>query len=155
MAPGTRPRAGRWGWIQAQAGQADDSNGLVTWNQLRKRGRSPKRLLGRPRVRSEPLSRRVTQTGMGNGTATSLVRAMDKHGGAIGSRALPNKEWVSLDSRCVIERHDDQRFRWSERMWSPPPESNRRPHPYPRWSAPCVRRRPLAAPHDTAAVVGT
>jgi DNA-binding NarL/FixJ family response regulator len=33
MAPGTRPRAGRWGWIQGQAGQADDSNGLVTWNQ--------------------------------------------------------------------------------------------------------------------------
>jgi hypothetical protein len=24
----------------------------------------------------------------------------------------------------------DQRFRWSEHVWSPPPESNRRPHPY-------------------------
>src|SRR5215217_6034873 len=23
-----------------------------------------------------------------------------------------------------------QHFRWSEPMWSPPPESNRRPHPY-------------------------
>jgi hypothetical protein len=28
------------------------------------------------------------------------------------------------------EREDDQRLRWSEPMWSPPPESRRRPHPY-------------------------
>ena len=28
------------------------------------------------------------------------------------------------------ERRTDQRFRWSEPVWSPPPESNRRPHPY-------------------------
>jgi len=28
--------------------------------------------------------------------------------------------------RCAT----DQRLRWSSRMWSPPPESNRRPHPY-------------------------
>src|SRR5829696_10484180 len=27
-------------------------------------------------------------------------------------------------------RRTDQRFRWSAYMWSPPPESNRRPHPY-------------------------
>src|SRR5207247_3847140 len=36
----------------------------------------------------------------------------------------------SQDGKCLIERHNNQRFRWSERMWSPPPESNRRPHPY-------------------------
>ena len=36
----------------------------------------------------------------------------------------------SLDGRYRIERHGDQRFRWSETMWSPPPESNRRPHPF-------------------------
>jgi hypothetical protein len=36
----------------------------------------------------------------------------------------------SLDGRCVIERQGNQRFCWSEPMWSPPPESNRRPHPY-------------------------
>src|SRR5215217_809819 len=28
------------------------------------------------------------------------------------------------------EREDDQRLRWSSVWWSPPPESNRRPHPY-------------------------
>src|SRR4029453_19288111 len=28
------------------------------------------------------------------------------------------------------EREDDQRLRWSSAWWSPPPESNRRPHPY-------------------------
>src|SRR5215212_12199658 len=27
-------------------------------------------------------------------------------------------------------REDDQRLRWSSAWWSPPPESNRRPHPY-------------------------
>jgi hypothetical protein len=36
----------------------------------------------------------------------------------------------SLDGRCLILRHGNQRFRWSEPIWSPPPESNRRPHPY-------------------------
>ena len=36
----------------------------------------------------------------------------------------------SLDGRGLIERDDDQRLCWAERMWSPPPESNRRPHPY-------------------------
>ena|SRR5215217_4806086 len=36
----------------------------------------------------------------------------------------------SLDGRGLIERGSDQRFCWSEPMWSPPPESNRRPHPY-------------------------
>ena len=29
-----------------------------------------------------------------------------------------------------LERQDGQRFRWSSSWWSPPPESNRRPHPY-------------------------
>jgi hypothetical protein len=117
-------------WIQAQAGQADDSNGLVTWNHLRKRRRPTKRLLSRPRMRSEPLRRRVTQNRDGNGTATSLVRAMDKHRGAIGSPSASQQGIGSLAGRCVIERHDDQRLSWSEPAWSPPPESNRRPHPY-------------------------
>jgi hypothetical protein len=94
MAPGTRPRAGRWGWIQAQAGQADDSNGLVTWNQLRKRGRSPKRLLGRPRMRSEPLSRRVTQTGMGTARQRRWSELWTSTEGQLAVRALPNKGWV-------------------------------------------------------------
>jgi len=94
MAPGTRRRAGRWGWIQAQAGQADDSNGLVTWNHLRKRRRSPKRLLGRPRMRSEPLSRRVTQTGMGTARQRRWSELWTSTGGQLAVRALSNKGWV-------------------------------------------------------------
>jgi hypothetical protein len=43
---------------------------------------------------------------------------------------------ASLDRKCFPtvqpnpERRTDQRLRWSRPMWSPPPESNRRPHPY-------------------------
>jgi hypothetical protein len=33
----------------------------------------------------------------------------------------------------------DQRLRWSEPVWSPPPESNRRPHPYHVSPAPAMR----------------
>jgi hypothetical protein len=95
MAPGTRPRAGRWGWIQAQASQADDSNGLVTWNHLRKRRRSPKRLLGRPRMRSEPLSSRVTQTGMGTARQRRWSELWTSTEGQLAVRALPNKGWFS------------------------------------------------------------
>jgi hypothetical protein len=36
----------------------------------------------------------------------------------------------SPDGSCLIEHHADLRFGWSEPVWSPPPESNRRPHPY-------------------------
>src|SRR5918992_3618255 len=32
--------------------------------------------------------------------------------------------------RSDPRREDDQRLRWSSACWSPPPESNRRPHPY-------------------------
>ena len=42
-------------------------------------------------------------------------------------------------------RGTDQRLRWSAVVWSPPPESNRRPHPYhgsaaKRRANPCCRR---------------
>jgi hypothetical protein len=37
---------------------------------------------------------------------------------------------TSLPRRTDPEREDDQRLRWSSAWWSPPPESNRRPHPY-------------------------
>jgi hypothetical protein len=36
----------------------------------------------------------------------------------------------SPSSRTDLVREDDQRFRWPSAWWSPPPESNRRPHPY-------------------------
>jgi hypothetical protein len=55
---------------------------------------------------------------------------MDKHRGAIGSPSASQHGMGSLDGRCLIEHGHEQRLRWSERVWSPPPESNRRPHPY-------------------------
>ena len=33
-------------------------------------------------------------------------------------------------ARTNPKREDGQRLRWSSAWWSPPPESNRRPHPY-------------------------
>jgi hypothetical protein len=57
---------------------------------------------------------------------------------------------ASLDRKCFPtvqpnpERRTDQRLRWSGPMWSPPPESNRRPHPYHRCAGGSRRR---AAPH--------
>src|SRR5215211_4493770 len=36
---------------------------------------------------------------------------------------------TSLPHRTGPEREDDQRLCWSSAWWSPPPESNRRPHP--------------------------
>jgi hypothetical protein len=59
----------------------------------------------------------------------------------------------SLDRRCLIERHADQRFRWSEAMWSPPPESNRRPHPY--HVSPAHRHATLRFPRSRSSVTGT
>jgi hypothetical protein len=47
-----------------------------------------------------------------------------------GSQSTSQHGMGSLDRGGLIERHADQRFRCSERVWSPPPESNRRPHPY-------------------------
>src|SRR4029450_9488623 len=93
MAPGTRPRPGRWGWIQAQAGQADDSNSLVPWTHLRKRRRSPKRLLSRPRMRSEPLHRRVHQKRMGTARQRRWSELWTSTEGQLAVRALPNKGW--------------------------------------------------------------
>ena len=62
--------------------------------------------------------------------ATRLVRAGDTDRRGIDAQTASQQGMCSLDGRCLIERHDDQRLRWSEPMWSPPPESNRRPHPY-------------------------
>jgi hypothetical protein len=40
------------------------------------------------------------------------------------------------------ETTPDQRFRWSGWVWSPPPESNRRPHPYHRCAGGSQHRAP-------------
>jgi hypothetical protein len=63
----------------------------------------------------------------------------------------------SLDSRCLIEGDVDQPFRWSEPVWSPPPESNRRPHPYHGTTRNrCADRRcPSSRPTVRAEVIGS
>jgi hypothetical protein len=63
----------------------------------------------------------------------------------------------SLDGRRVIERQDDQRLRWSKPMESPPPESNRRPHPYHGTTRNrCAERRsPRSRPTVTVEVIGS
>jgi hypothetical protein len=59
--------------------------------------------------------------------------------------------------RTGPEREDDLRLRWSSAWWSPPPESNRRPHPYHgttrnRCADPCF---PRSRPTVTAKVIGS
>jgi hypothetical protein len=55
--------------------------------------------------------------------AAPLPRALNRH-------RTSQQRMCSLDGKCLIERDSDQRFHWSAPVWSPPPESNRRPHPY-------------------------
>jgi hypothetical protein len=50
---------------------------------------------------------------------TTLVTAIDKDGLVTASQIASQQGMCSLDGRCFIERHDDQRFRWSEPLWSP------------------------------------
>jgi hypothetical protein len=45
-------------------------------------------------------------------------------------QGTPNAKTTSISSSTASRREADQRFRRSEPMWSPPPESSRRPHPY-------------------------
>jgi hypothetical protein len=97
---------------EAWGGQADDSNGLVTWNHLRKRRRSTKRLLGRPRMCSEPLSRRVTQTGMGTARQRRWSELWTSRRG-IGSPSASQQGMCSPASNRPRTRTTDQRFRWS------------------------------------------
>ena len=55
------------------------------------------------------------------------------------------------------EREEDQRLRWSAAMWSPPPESNRRPHPYHGTTRNrCANRRsPRSRPTVGVEVIGS
>jgi hypothetical protein len=77
-------------------------------------------------------------------TSMSLVRAVDKPSNATGSQTVSLHGMCSPAGVCLSGRHDDQRLRWSSAWWSPPPESNRRPHPYHRCAAGSQRH---AAPH--------
>ena len=60
-------------------------------------------------------------------------------------------------SRAGLVRNDDQRLRWSAWVWSPPPESNRRPHPYHGTTRNrCADRRiPRSRPTVGAKVIGS
>ena len=60
-------------------------------------------------------------------------------------------------ARTGPEREDDQRLRWSSAWWSPPPESNRRPHPYHGTTRNrCAKRRfPGSRPTVRVEVIGS
>jgi hypothetical protein len=60
-------------------------------------------------------------------------------------------------ARTSPKREDDQRLHWSSAWWSPPPESNRRPHPYHGTTRNrCANRRfPRSRPTVGAEVIGS
>ena len=70
-------------------------------------------------------------------TEPSRLLAATPHVGRLSSRrcaldpcSASRHGMCSPPSRSGSVRQDAQRFRWSSTRWSPPPESNRRPHPY-------------------------
>jgi hypothetical protein len=57
-------------------------------------------------------------------------QSIDRTGGR-PAQPGPIPTWDVFSGRQLPHRtHDDRHFRWSAWVWSPPPESNRRPHPY-------------------------
>jgi hypothetical protein len=119
--------------------------------------KSPDTTCSRPGMRSctavepsDPARRYV-------GQAKTLVRAVNNHRMLDGRQSASQQRMCSLDGRCFIECRDDQRFRWSAPMWSPPPESNRRPHPYHGTTGNrCANRRfPRSRPTVRAEVMGS
>jgi hypothetical protein len=77
-----------------------------------------------------PLCSRVAQTERARKPAATLVSAVDDPRSTTDRQIASQHGMCSLDGRCLIERDDNQRLRWSAPVWSPPPESNRRPRPY-------------------------
>jgi hypothetical protein len=63
-------------------------------------------------------------------TSMSLVRAVDKPSNATGSQTVSLHGMCSPADLRLNEHKVEQRLYWSSGWWSPPPESNRRPHPY-------------------------
>jgi hypothetical protein len=72
--------------------------------------------------------------------AAPLPRALNRHRTSQQGMCSP----ITIGSGRTLT---GQRFRWSEPVWSPPPESNRRPHPYHRCAGGSQRR---TAPHVPA-----
>jgi hypothetical protein len=88
----------------------------------------------------------------------TLVSVATSTGGTIDqSDRIPTREVRSPASNRLRTRTTDQRFPWSEPMWSPPPESNRRPHPYHGTTRNrCADRRcPRSRPTVRAEVIGS
>jgi hypothetical protein len=96
----------------------------------------------------------------------------ERKGGGTSKKAGPGGEadprrtdgqTASRQGKCspavkpAPEYGTDQRFRWSEPMWSPPPESNRRPHPYHGTTRNrCANRHfPRSRPTAGAKVIGS
>jgi hypothetical protein len=77
--------------------------------------------------------------------AAILVTAVWQTPSTSGTQNASGHGMRSLPACTPARRQDDQRLRWSVPMWSPPPESNRRPHPYHRCSGGSRRH---ALPHS-------
>jgi hypothetical protein len=77
-----------------------------------------------------PLWSRETQMEKAWRPDNDLVRAVDNHRWTTGTQSASLHGMCSPAGMCPAEPHDDHCFRWSAWVWSPPPESNRRPHPY-------------------------
>jgi len=84
-------------------------------------------------------------------TSMSLVRAVDKASNATGSQTISLHGKGSLDDSCLIQQDGDERLAWSAWVWSLPPKSNRRPHPYPGSAA---KRRAKARLRRSLRIVG-
>jgi hypothetical protein len=81
-----------------------------------------------PHARS-PLHRRIGSLGrlvknpnVNQGSAPSGIRPPN---------TTPKAKTTSVARSTGPDREVDKRFSWSACVWGPPPESNRRPHPYP------------------------
>jgi hypothetical protein len=92
----------------------------------------------------------------GRGRATSLVRAANKHRGRLAVQIACQHGMCPLDSRRLIECNDDQRFRWSEPMWSPAGIEPATPSlPWNHQEPLCRRPFSQLAPDRRAEVIGS
>jgi hypothetical protein len=85
------------------------------------------------KVRPGLIAARMPQGGQGLGTGSSRTRMVDQGSALHPACACPTHPERHDDQHRLVQpapdRDADQRLRWSAPVWSPPPESNRRPHP--------------------------
>jgi hypothetical protein len=102
----------------------------------------------------------MPQGGQGLGTSSSRTRTVDQGSALYPACACPTHPERQDDQSALYnrppDRTTDQPFRWSAYVWSPPPESNRRPHPYHGTTRNrCAKRRfPRSRPTVGAKVIG-